>query len=294
MLGQRNVQQHELQEGPALPQATAEHCPASEGEHRTAGQRVRQLGGLPDSHSQPRAQPDALAQRAQNAIMEMRALSSLGRAHRGLGNLTQALQYFLQQLKLANSMSLRAIAGVSTEGPPSLRQNVGSFDHGTKQTLELHPLLFQTLTNVLVRLNKVEEVLEAAEMEHNRATLRCSGATCVSVACSRATHRPAASRRPSTPCTVPCSTSLWPSVTYTSGCCTPRAASCSSRRLTCRSLACPARTVRSCSARAAPATCSLLWRRWPPSGRALACSTAPRGWAKSMSSSISDELDSRE
>ena len=72
---------------------------------------------------------------------------------------------------------------------------------------------------VCVRLNKVEEVLEAAEMEHNRATLRCSGATCVSVACSRATHRPAASRRPSTPCTVPCSTSLWPSVTYTSGCC---------------------------------------------------------------------------
>ena len=162
-----------------------------------------------------------------------------------------------------------------------MRQNVGSFDHGTKQTLELHPLLFQTLINVLVRLNKVEEVLEAAEMEHNRATtdaLRCSGATCVSVACSRATHRPAASRRPSTPCTVPCSTYLWPSVTYTSGCCTPRAASCSSRRLTCRSLACLARTVRPCSARAAPATCSLLWRRWPPSGRALACSTAPRGW----------------
>ena len=59
MLGQRNVQQHELQEGPALPQATAEHCPASEGEHRTAGQRVRQLGGLPEGHSQPQAQPDA-------------------------------------------------------------------------------------------------------------------------------------------------------------------------------------------------------------------------------------------
>ena len=50
-----------------------------------------------------------------------------------------------------------------------MRQNVGHYDHATKQTLELYPLLFQTLVNTLVKQNKVEEALETAEMERNRA-----------------------------------------------------------------------------------------------------------------------------
>ena len=50
-----------------------------------------------------------------------------------------------------------------------MRQNVGHYDHATKQTLELYPFLFQTLVNTLVRQGKVEEALEMAEMERNRA-----------------------------------------------------------------------------------------------------------------------------
>ena len=50
-----------------------------------------------------------------------------------------------------------------------MRQNVGHYDHATKQTLELYPFLFQTLVNTLVRQGKVEDALEMAEMERNRA-----------------------------------------------------------------------------------------------------------------------------
>ncbi len=50
-----------------------------------------------------------------------------------------------------------------------MRQNVGHYDHATKQTLELYPFLFQTLVNTLVKQGKVEEALEMAEMERNRA-----------------------------------------------------------------------------------------------------------------------------
>lgn len=51
-----------------------------------------------------------------------------------------------------------------------MRQNVGHCDHATKQMLELYPILFQTLVNVLVKQGKVEEALEMAEMERHRAT----------------------------------------------------------------------------------------------------------------------------
>ena len=50
-----------------------------------------------------------------------------------------------------------------------MRQNVGHYDHATKQTLELYPFLFQTLVNTLVKQGKVEKALEMAEMERNRA-----------------------------------------------------------------------------------------------------------------------------
>ena len=50
-----------------------------------------------------------------------------------------------------------------------MRQNVGHYDHATKQTLELYPFLFQTLVNTLVKQGKVEDALEMAEMERNRA-----------------------------------------------------------------------------------------------------------------------------
>ncbi len=50
-----------------------------------------------------------------------------------------------------------------------MRQNVGHYDHATKQTLELYPILFQTLVNALVKQGKVEEALEMAEMERHRA-----------------------------------------------------------------------------------------------------------------------------
>ncbi|XP_003387135.1 PREDICTED: tetratricopeptide repeat protein 28 [Amphimedon queenslandica] len=50
-----------------------------------------------------------------------------------------------------------------------LRGHVRHYDHSIKQTLELLPILYQTLICVLVRLNKVEEALEMAERERNRA-----------------------------------------------------------------------------------------------------------------------------
>ena len=50
-----------------------------------------------------------------------------------------------------------------------LRQHVGHFDHATKHLLELYPILLQTLVNTLVKQGKVEEALEMAEMERNRA-----------------------------------------------------------------------------------------------------------------------------
>ena len=50
-----------------------------------------------------------------------------------------------------------------------MRLNVGNYDHSTKQTLEVYPILFQTLVNTLVKQGKVEEALEMAEMERNRA-----------------------------------------------------------------------------------------------------------------------------
>lgn len=50
-----------------------------------------------------------------------------------------------------------------------LRDNIGHYDHSSKQTLELLPILYQTLICVLVKLNKVEEALEMAERERNRA-----------------------------------------------------------------------------------------------------------------------------
>ena len=50
-----------------------------------------------------------------------------------------------------------------------LRENISHYDHSTKQTLELLPILYQTLICVLVKLNKVEEALEMAERERNRA-----------------------------------------------------------------------------------------------------------------------------
>ena len=50
-----------------------------------------------------------------------------------------------------------------------LRQHVGHFDNSTKQTLDLYPILFQTLVNTLVKLGKVEDALEMAEMERNRS-----------------------------------------------------------------------------------------------------------------------------
>ena len=50
-----------------------------------------------------------------------------------------------------------------------MRQHVGHYDHATKQLLELYPILFQTLVNTLVKQGKVEEALEMAEMERNRA-----------------------------------------------------------------------------------------------------------------------------
>ena len=50
-----------------------------------------------------------------------------------------------------------------------LRHNVGHYDHATKQTLSHYSILFQTLVNTLIKLNKVEEALEMAEIERNRA-----------------------------------------------------------------------------------------------------------------------------
>ena len=50
-----------------------------------------------------------------------------------------------------------------------LRGHVRHYDHSIKQTLELLPILYQTLICVLVKLNKVEEALEMAERERNRA-----------------------------------------------------------------------------------------------------------------------------
>ena len=50
-----------------------------------------------------------------------------------------------------------------------LRDTVRHYDHSIKQTLELLPILYQTLICVLVKLNKVEEALEMAERERNRA-----------------------------------------------------------------------------------------------------------------------------
>ena len=77
----------------------------------------------------------------------------LGQAHYYLDHYEHALSSLQKALPLFEHM----------------RQNVGSYDHGTKHTLELHALLFQTLVNTLVRLKKVEEALEIAELERNRA-----------------------------------------------------------------------------------------------------------------------------
>jgi tetratricopeptide (TPR) repeat protein len=49
-----------------------------------------------------------------------------------------------------------------------LRENVRHYDHSIKQTLDLLPVLYQTLICILVKLNKVEEALEMAERERNR------------------------------------------------------------------------------------------------------------------------------
>ena len=77
----------------------------------------------------------------------------LGQAFYYQGHYDAALVYLQKSLPLFEHM----------------RQNVGHYDHTTKQTLELYPLLFQTLVNTLVKQNKVEEALEMAEMERNRA-----------------------------------------------------------------------------------------------------------------------------
>lgn len=77
----------------------------------------------------------------------------LGQAHYYLEHFEHALSSLQKALPLFEHM----------------RQNVGSYDHGTKHTLELHAVLFQTLVNTLVRLKKVEEALEIAELERNRA-----------------------------------------------------------------------------------------------------------------------------
>ena len=51
-----------------------------------------------------------------------------------------------------------------------IRKNmVRQFDHITTHLLELYSILFQTLVNTLVKQGKVEEALEMAEMERNRA-----------------------------------------------------------------------------------------------------------------------------
>ena len=49
------------------------------------------------------------------------------------------------------------------------RQDMRQFDHITIHLLELYPILLQILVNTLVKQGKVEEALEIAEMERNRA-----------------------------------------------------------------------------------------------------------------------------
>ena len=49
------------------------------------------------------------------------------------------------------------------------RQDMRQFDHITMHLVELYPILLQTLISTLVKQGKVEEALEMAEMERNRA-----------------------------------------------------------------------------------------------------------------------------
>ena len=80
------------------------------------------------------------------------------------------VRFYLGQAFYHNGQNDHALSCLQKSLPlfEHLREKLGMYDHATKQTLELLPILYQTLVCVLVRLNKVEDALEMAEREKNR------------------------------------------------------------------------------------------------------------------------------
>ena len=80
------------------------------------------------------------------------------------------VRFYLGQAFYHNGQNDHALSCLKKSLPlfEHLRETLGLYDHATKQTLELLPILYQTLVCVLVRLGKVEDALEMAEREKNR------------------------------------------------------------------------------------------------------------------------------
>ena len=81
------------------------------------------------------------------------------------------IQFYLGQAFYHQSHYDAALAYLQKTLPllEHFRQDIRQPDHITMHLLELYPILLQTLVNTLVKQGKVEEALEMAEMERNRA-----------------------------------------------------------------------------------------------------------------------------
>lgn len=80
------------------------------------------------------------------------------------------IRFYLGQAFYHSGQSEQALSCLNKSLPlfEHMREMVSVYDHSTKQTLELLPVLYQTLICVLVKLDKVEAALEMAEREKNR------------------------------------------------------------------------------------------------------------------------------